>query len=338
MTTHQPHTKTLDDRNEAPMSQDFYDALVETTFARREYAADTFRTMLPPALVKRLDLDALSLRSGTYVSDELRQYYTDVLYSVLLDGEQAFIYLLLKHQSATDPMFPLRLPRNVLSIWERYLIERQDATTLPVILPIVFHHEATGWSDAVGLNGSLALGADVRTALSANRRDFRRLRYLLLVLCFQFDEASRAQNLNEALGLLMRTFGVARPKRDLVASLKGWEDVIREVVATQRGREMLATVVQFILENSETDPDELKSFLEFTAGEPARTAFMTGADRLTQGVREETLRTLLARLLRQRFGKLSSDVTERLDRAHADQLEVWSERILASDTFDQVFS
>ena len=41
---------------------------------------------------------------------------------------------------------------------------------------------------------------------------------------------------------------------------------------------------------------------------------------------------------RQRFGELPGEVSERIEHAHPDQLEAWSERIFAADSLDQVFA
>jgi len=112
--------------------------------------------------------------------------------------------------------------------------------------------------------------------------------------------------------------------------------------------------VRYTLQHADTDPDALMHLLVDSAGDPAKGAFMTGAEKLTQAVREqslrqgraegrdegraEALRTVLTTLLQQRFGELPHHVTERLHRAHADQLEAWSKRVFASDSLDHVFA
>ena len=101
-------------------------------------------------------------------------------------------------------------------------------------------------------------------------------------------------------------------------------------------------ILRYILDHSDMDPVELRSFLADNAGDKAKEAFMTGAEKLRQEGREkgrdEALRGMLTRQLRQRFGELPSDVIERVGKARTEQLELWGDRFATSDTLDQVFS
>ncbi len=59
---------------------------------------------LPADLVQILDLDSLELQKDSFVDDELRDSYSDMLYSIRLlgqDGEpiEGQVYLLLEHKS-----------------------------------------------------------------------------------------------------------------------------------------------------------------------------------------------------------------------------------------------
>ena len=57
---------------------------------------------------------------------------------------------------------------------------------------------------------------------------------------------------------------------------------------------------------------------------------------LQQG-RMEGERLVLERLLGRRFGVLSPEVPERLERASAAELEAWADNVLGADTLDEVF-
>ncbi|ACY13418.1 Rpn family recombination-promoting nuclease/putative transposase [Haliangium ochraceum] len=333
------------------MPHDSHDSLVKATFTRLDFAADEFRAVLPPALVERLDLDELALCPGSFVTDELRQQHTDLLFSAPLDGEPSFLYLLLEHQSSVDRMMPLRLLRYMVSIWERHLGEHPDATTLPPILPVVLHHSEKGWSAPTSLGELFALSDGAREAFGPYLPE---LRFVLDDLSRQPDEALLMREMAAQARLALLLLKNARHAQDLLALLRPWGPVILEAVTAQGGIDALATLVRYTLQHTDTDPDALKRFLIDSAGDPAKEAFMTGAEKLTQAVREQALheglskghargradalRTVLTTQLQQRFGELPVSVTERLSRAHADELEAWSKRIFASDTLDQVFA
>ncbi|ACY13722.1 Rpn family recombination-promoting nuclease/putative transposase [Haliangium ochraceum] len=312
---------------------------IKATFTRIDFAADAFRAVLPPALARRLDLDQLALCPGSFVSDELRQQHTDLLFSAPLDGEPTFLYLLLEHQSTVDRMMPLRLLRYMVSIWERHLGEHTDATTLPPILPVVLHHSEKGWTAPTSLGELFALSDGAREAFGPYLPE---LRFVLDDLSRQADEALLTREMAAQARLALLLLKNARHAQNLLALLRPWGHVILEAVTARGGIDALATLVRYTLQHTDTDPDALKRFLIESAGDPAKEAFMTGAEKLTvqarAEARHETLRSLLTKLLHQRFGELPNEVTERLHRAHAEQLEAWGERIFASDSLDQVFS
>ena len=62
---------------------------------------------------------------------------------------------------------------------------------------------------------------------------------------------------------------------------------------------------------------------------------------MQQGMRQgrvEGERAVLERLLRRRFGLLSTAVAERLSQASASDLETWAENVLDAETLDDVFN
>ena len=75
-----------------------HDALVKRTFSVPANAAGEIRAVLPEALAARIDWESLALEPGSFVDDEGRERHTDLLFSALLDGRSARIYVLFEHQ------------------------------------------------------------------------------------------------------------------------------------------------------------------------------------------------------------------------------------------------
>ena len=121
---------------------------------------------LPADLVQILDLDSLELQKDSFVDDELRDSYSDMLYSIRLsgrfsgqDGEpvEGQVYLLLEHKSQSDPMTCFQMLRYIVRIWEQRL--RKGQSLCPVF-PLVIYHGQEAWSAPVGLE-ELIGGPDV---------------------------------------------------------------------------------------------------------------------------------------------------------------------------------
>lgn len=117
---------------------------------------------LPADLVQILDLDSLELQKDSFVDDELRDSYSDMLYSIRLSGQdgepvEGQVYLLLEHKSQSDPMTCFQLLRYIVRIWEQRL--RKGQSLCPVF-PLVIYHGQEAWSAPVGLE-ELIGGPDV---------------------------------------------------------------------------------------------------------------------------------------------------------------------------------
>lgn len=57
---------------------------------------------LPAELRAVCDLSTLKLESGSFVEDNLRQYFSDVLYSLKTTAGDGYIHVLVEHQSTPD--------------------------------------------------------------------------------------------------------------------------------------------------------------------------------------------------------------------------------------------
>jgi predicted transposase/invertase (TIGR01784 family) len=122
---------------------------------------------LPSDLVQILDLDSLELQKDSFVDDELRDSYSDMLYSIRLSGQdlsgqdgepvEGQVYLLLEHKSQSDPMTCFQLLRYIVRIWEQRL--RKGQSLCPVF-PLVIYHGQEVWSAPVRLE-ELIGGPDV---------------------------------------------------------------------------------------------------------------------------------------------------------------------------------
>jgi predicted transposase YdaD len=74
-------------------------------------AASQLRAVLPPELAGRLDLGRLAPVPGSFVDEALRWRHSDVLFTAPLDGRDAFVYVLVEHQSSDDPVIIADLRR-----------------------------------------------------------------------------------------------------------------------------------------------------------------------------------------------------------------------------------
>ena len=85
------------------------------------------RAVLPAGLAGRLDLDRLTRVPASFVDEALKWRYSDLLFTAPLDGRDAFVYLLVEHQSSADPLMAFRMLRYVTRIWDHHLRDHPRA-------------------------------------------------------------------------------------------------------------------------------------------------------------------------------------------------------------------
>ncbi|CAM3796123.1 Rpn family recombination-promoting nuclease/putative transposase [Rahnella bruchi] len=114
-----------------------HDGVFKQFLTHPETARDFLDIHLPPALRKLCDLDTLQLASGSFIEDDLRPYYSDVLYSLKTDCGQGYVYCLIEHQSTPDKHMAFRMMRYTIAAMQRHL----DAghKTLPLVIPVLFY-------------------------------------------------------------------------------------------------------------------------------------------------------------------------------------------------------
>lgn len=97
-----------------------HDRLFQFAFEDLEVARGEFDAVLPEILRRELDLTALKVEPTRFVEEDLSARYCDVLYRApVRGGGEAFLWILLEHQSSDDPMMGLRLPEYMVRVWSK---------------------------------------------------------------------------------------------------------------------------------------------------------------------------------------------------------------------------
>lgn len=118
-----------------------HDAVFRNLLSHVETARDFFDIHLPPRLAALCDLSTLRLESGSFVEEDLRHYYSDVLYSLRAASGEGYIYALIEHQSSPDRHMAFRLMRYAIAAMQRHLDKGYHQ--LPLVIPMLFYHGRT---------------------------------------------------------------------------------------------------------------------------------------------------------------------------------------------------
>ena len=113
-----------------------HDHFVREFLGDIRYAREFLSAVLPAELSARLDWTRLRGEPATFIDENLRDQYSDLLFSIAECSEEpSQVYLLFEHKSARDPW----LLRQLLG----YLARIYAAQTTPApVIPLVFYHGA----------------------------------------------------------------------------------------------------------------------------------------------------------------------------------------------------
>ncbi|WP_115160123.1 Rpn family recombination-promoting nuclease/putative transposase [Serratia fonticola] len=115
-----------------------HDATFRQFLTQPEVARDFMELHLPAELRAICDLDTLKLESGSFVEDNLRQYFSDVLYSLKTTaGDDGYVHVLIEHQSTPDRHMAFRLIRYAVTAMQRHL--EAGHKKLPLVIPMLFY-------------------------------------------------------------------------------------------------------------------------------------------------------------------------------------------------------
>jgi predicted transposase/invertase (TIGR01784 family) len=109
-----------------------HDSYIKNILSDISLAKSLMESHLPKSIVKRLDWDSVQLTNKSFVSEELKQLHSDVVYKCTLDKQQGYLYYLVEHQSTPDKWLPVRLAEYNIQLMIQHI--NQGHKTLPIIV------------------------------------------------------------------------------------------------------------------------------------------------------------------------------------------------------------
>ncbi|MEZ5041855.1 MAG: Rpn family recombination-promoting nuclease/putative transposase [Saprospiraceae bacterium] len=120
-----------------------HDAFFKKAFMDIDVARDFIRNFLPENLVSTLNLVDLKLSNQSFVTPQLKQYFSDLVYKCTTTDEEPIELALLFEHKYNAPAYPhLQLLRYLLEYWEVQIKQKEALTP---IIPIVVYQGKHKW-------------------------------------------------------------------------------------------------------------------------------------------------------------------------------------------------
>ncbi len=120
-----------------------HDQFFKATFSNKKVAEAYIRKFLDPELVHHLELDQLTLQQTSYISKQLKPYFSDIVYTCPYGDSHINLTFLFEHKSRPVPYPHVQLLRYILEIWESNIREQ---TPLHITIPMLFYHGQEKWN------------------------------------------------------------------------------------------------------------------------------------------------------------------------------------------------
>ncbi|NNH72336.1 hypothetical protein HLB23_21155 [Nocardia uniformis] len=277
-----------------------HDALFRKILARPADAASELRAVLPEKITAHIEWDTLELQPGSYITQDLRSRYSDLVFRARIDNRTAYLTVFIEHQSSPDPLMPLRMLEYVTGFLTQH-VHTHRSTTVPAVLALAIHAGPDGrrWSYPTELSELFDLDPATREDLGEY---LPRFRILLDDLTVHDVPALRARHLTPPTPL---TYVFQQSN----ISDTEFEPITEQVGS--RAREALMTLAEQLKEKGRAE----------------------GEARGEARGRAETL----VEQLESKFGPLPAETVAMVRAARIAQVRQWAARVLTADTIDAVF-
>lgn len=318
--------------------------------AKIENARSFLENYLPGSILELLDIDKLKVEKDSFVSSELSEYLSDMLYLVpCKDGREGHVYILLEHKSYQEPWVALQILEYMVQCWRKirtlYLqekkkekqkkkeqpSEREEATEpenaesiletiarekfhLPVIIPIVLYHSTGPWPHG---DSSLSM-------FDCDEKLLQFIPHFSYILCDLIQKPEDKIYGNPTLQIMLRLFKFVRTpvfekKLEFILSGLGKDIVDGNLLDT------IKTVITYILSVSDIEPKKLSQIISHNLSSLGGDIMITTAEKLRiEGRKEGKIKGKIEMFLEMKFGEEGLACMEKINLieniAHLNQI------------------
>lgn len=118
-----------------------HDRVFKQSLNNLEIAKEFLNIHLPREILKSIKLKTLSVCPNSYITPELEETLSDVLYKAKsINNKDFYIYTLIEHQSTAVWNMPIRILNYQLSIINSHLEQYPKQRKIPVVVPLLVYN------------------------------------------------------------------------------------------------------------------------------------------------------------------------------------------------------
>ncbi len=303
-----------------------HDKFFNETFTREEIAKSFLDEYLPDEIREKVNLDTLSIVKDSFIDKELREHFSDILYTVKYRDTSLFIYLLFEHKSYPEPLVAFQILRYMTKIWEQYIKQNPKAKIFPPIFPMLLYHGKTKWN--ISKNFQAIIQKD--EFLEKYIPEFH---YELFDISHMPDKEIRGQILGRTVLLIFKHIFQPGLRQKLPEILS----LLHQVTNRKTVLEMLEIFLRYVVQATQRfDDNDVREIIKETEiGEDIMQTFIDKY--IDQGIQLGE-KKLFLQVLETRFGELPDWAKQKVEIAELADIERWSMNLFSTDNLENIFS
>lgn len=319
-----------------------HDRFFKETFGDIAVTKDFLYHYLPNEVVEYVDLDTLTPQKDSFISDELKESFSDLLFQVDINNEEGYVYFLFEHKSSPERGIVLQLLRYLINIWESKT-KKQNNWDLPVVIPLVIYQGRDNWNVPSSLGDMISGYDNLPEELKVYIPDFT---YQLYDLSHRSDEEIKGQAILKIYHTLIKE--ISNPNNeDVLQSILKAITYLVEIDNKQKGIEYFETVIRYIFgagkNLTESEVQRILEQVEHTYPEGSDVVMTLAEHYMEKGKEEgmklgevEALERTALRLLVKRFESIPDELRKEISESDLKTLETVIENILDYEKIEDV--
>lgn len=220
-----------------------HDNFFRTVMKNHRVAREFLTIHLPEELRQVINFDNLIFQPRSFIDDVRKETVVDVLYKTKIETHDAYLYLLLEHQSTPDKLMPFRILKYICNIIAHHL-EVTNQNTIPLIYPMVVYHAERPYPFSTDINDLVDAPPDLV------KRYFLKPFQLIDLAKIEDQELKNHAWAGAMEFALKHIFA-----RDIFPYLRDITELLHRIDQSG-GRDYISIVLQYVLERAELKDKE----------------------------------------------------------------------------------
>lgn len=327
--------------------QNAHDKFFKETFSNLEVTRDFLNNHLPEQILKSVDLQNLEMQNGSYVDEELKEIHSDLLFKTKVNQKEGYFYFLFEHKSYTDRRVGLQVLTYMVRIWKQK-VNKENASHLPVIIPMVIYHGKENWNIDDSLGGMFldyeTLSDEIKSLIPNFRyllydlskftdEDIKgRSRYLVAISILKGVNLNSGQELSETI---IKVFQALNELEEKDTAMHYFETCMRYVLTSgsKLSKEQFKTVLKEIEQIYPEGSELTMTLAEVFRQEGMEQGMEQGMERGRKEGEVQAFSKMAIKSLTRKFGILSAEYREKITQLDSITLETLIDE---TDSFESI--